>query len=654
MNLDKLHKKLYSETFIIGALRRKSAMKSLAEISDPQAAELLVRAVDESYPAAASIPKILLASAYQPWVDRMWRLWAEKRQVWLGNLLIKKGAPSKAGGQEKNLSHLKLGYPQLPSDRDTAHNLMNFFHDKDQQVKKACQGYFERLHQQEPKLWLETMLLGGEYSHLGFDRPAAADVLPYLSSKDEKIKQAAQSYYKKAPLEIKIYAELAGNQGATLPLVEETAREVVSFLKDEDASVAKAAEAYALRVQEEKPSFWLRFMMKARRVDMVSATRQTVPAGLDLLADDDTDVRVGAESFITGLPNEQTWNDLVVDQWIRTDSSFLQGIIKEQKRLPSNPAKEALLFLVTGQVQSYHDLKDEDGALLIEAFAMASSAMKKRINTVVLESKDSRLTDAYRQATATVSRQDLDPALAVQALIAAGNEDGLVEATRTMDMAALLEMCKRWMESGRRPQDERKKEVVEKALQAYQKIHSIKIKPARNLPPGVRDIFEVWRTEKLTDKQIRNDLEAEDPFVRARGLFLGSQRGLVDQAALRQKASSTDWPERFIVALSCPDMQFKKDHVHWVSLVGGADAELMATRVDCNLDEYEKYEAMRADLKKGTGILAERSLALLDVLQTFRGLFIGGEIVVTDDDSAPVKEAIKVGDEEVRQDDLSF
>jgi hypothetical protein len=59
----------------------------------------------------------------------------------------------------------------------------------------------------------------------------------------------------------------------------------------------------------------------------------------------------------------------------------------------------------------------------------------------------------------------------------------------------------------------------------------------------LKDIFEVWNVMQRKDGEIRQDLKAEDPFVPARGLFLGSPNGIVRQEILREKAWSKDWPE---------------------------------------------------------------------------------------------------------------
>lgn len=384
----------------------------------------------------------------------------------------------------------------------------------------------------------------------------------------------------------------------------------------------------------------------------IPATKKTVLEMLGFATDKDRDIQTSAVDYISSLPVKQEWNELIVDEWIRTGSPFLEKVLMEQGRLPFDPAKEALLFLVTDRVRAYKEMKDEDGLLFMEAFAMASPSMRQRINNAVIESKDGILAETYRRAMEGGKGMDSD--LALRALMASGNEDGLVDAAKNLDMAKLLDLCERWKNNGKRPNDRKKAQVIENALAAYKRMGAFEIEPAKALPPGLKDIFEVWNAMQLKDEDIRQDLKAEDPFVRARGLFLGSRNGIVRQDILREKAGSKDWPERLVAAILCPDASFKEDHVHWVKVCAGFDAELLAAKVECGPDEYERCEGMRETLRKGVGPLAARSLALLDVVQTFRGFFIGGIITVATDDSAQEKGAIEVTEEEISDSDLTF
>jgi hypothetical protein len=377
--------------------------------------------------------------------------------------------------------------------------------------------------------------------------------------------------------------------------------------------------------QEHAPPFFLRFILKAGLVKDLPVNRKIVAEGLSLLTDKDAQIQRNAEQLISGLPHEQTVNDLILDEWIRTESPFLEKIILEQKRLPSHPAKEALLFLVTGKAKAYNELKDEEGQYLIEAIAMAAPGMRTRINACVMESKDSQISYAYHKAT--MGSKDMDSEIALRALIASGNEDGLVKAAEDMTLAKLLDLCGHWEKTGRRPKEEKSRQTVENALSAYRKIGDIAVEPGQALPEGLQDMFEAWLAMPQKDKEIQNDLKAADPFIRARGLFLGSRKGLIDQETLRQKSKSPEWPERLIAALTSSDIQPGDDHCHWVRSSSGFLDEYLTTKVGRNIDEYKRCEETRDKLKKNRGFWAGHTLAHLAILQTFRGLFTEGAIV---------------------------
>ncbi len=54
------------------------------------------------------------------------------------------------------------------------------------------------------------------------------------------------------------------------------------------------------------------------------------------------------------------------------------------------------------------------------------------------------------------------------------------------------------------------------------------VEPGPELPKGLVDIFEYWRRQPPSDADLRADLQADDPFRKARGLYLGHGRGLVE------------------------------------------------------------------------------------------------------------------------------
>jgi hypothetical protein len=447
---------------------------------------------------------------------------------------------------------------------------------------------------------------------------------------------------------IAVERALALDFAATLPLDRETAWLVAPHAA-EGSQLGAVADAYVQRAIQAQPEFLTAFLFKLGKGHLLPRNRLMVSRALELLSEQDSQVRTGAETWLKALPNAQQWNDLIVDEWIRAQSPFLAGLVAAP-RLPSNPAKEALIHLVNRNITGYRRLEDRDGALLGEALAMASPEMRKIINEVVLEAKDGALADAYRRATSAGAQTD--PQLALRALMASGNEDALFETARGRTLSEVLPLCRHWSETKRRPNRERPREIVDQAVTAFARMPEVEVEPAPALPDGLRDLFEVWRSEPLSDTQLRQDLQAPDPFVRARGLFLGGERGLVDEKALRAKASSADWPERLIVALRHPDALRGKDHVHWINECAGVEGDLMGVRLERGSAGLERAPALCNALRHAKGALNARNLALAEMLLAFSELF-KTDIRITEDDSAPVPTGTKDrGD--VSKDDLKF
>ncbi len=444
---------------------------------------------------------------------------------------------------------------------------------------------------------------------------------------------------------------LSAGLAGELPLDRQTAWLVAAHVK---GALAARAKAYVDRVIAEQPDFTVALLFKTGRALELERSRAAAAAALALLSDKDAEVRTGAETYLRDrLPNAEQYNDLLVDEWLRTQSPFLAKLVAEP-RLPSNPAKEALIRLVNRDAAGYRKLADKNGALLAEALTLATPEMRKAINETILQARDGALSDAYRMAAAAAGGAAADPQAVLRALTDSGNEDGLVEATRTMTLAEVLPLCKRWAETGRRPNKEAYRDIVERAVRALSAMPKLEIEAAAPLPEGLEDLFEVWQKEKVPDDQLRQDLKAADPFVRARALFLGGERGLVDAAALRAKAASEDWPERLVAALrGARPENAGEDHVAWINTVAGLDADLLAAKIACGPNELQWSEGLCKTLRNARGPIAARNLALAETLAAFRSLY-GGIIQVGDDDSAQKKEAVAVGAGEVADEELKF
>lgn len=344
--------------------------------------------------------------------------------------------------------------------------------------------------------------------------------------------------------------------------------------------------------------------------------------------------------FARSLPvADETVNDAVYGAWLRSRSEALERLIAEQGRQPGSPALEALHALVTGQMERYVALRDEDGSLLSQAFAMAPEPFRERIAHAVAGSPDRRLKEAYRRALAGGG---VDDARSVDSLKRVGDEDGLFEKTRSLRLGAVLDLCERWAGSDARPSGSEQRKVVDRAVTAYRSLGQFKVEPGPELPKGLVDLFEYWRREKPADADLRGDLQADDPFRKARGLHLGHERGLVDRQHLAMAANSEHWPERLVARLIDPATlaETREDHVLWVSACAG-DGAMLQTPIGGTPEDYARHSSLLAKVR---GAAAARTRALLEIVCVFQGAFVASGVTIDETAEATERTAVEVED----------
>jgi hypothetical protein len=336
---------------------------------------------------------------------------------------------------------------------------------------------------------------------------------------------------------------------------------------------------------------------------------------------------------------DETVNDAVYGAWLRSRSEALERLIAEQGRQPGSPALEALHALVTGQMERYAALRDEDGSLLSQAFAMAPEPFRERIARAVAGSPDRRLKDAYRQA---LVGGGVDDARSVDSLKRVGDEDGLFEKTKSLRLGAVLDLCERWTANPGRPSRPEQSVVVDRAVTAYRTLGKFQVEPGPELPKGLVDLFEYWRHQKLSDADLRADLQADDPFRKGRGLYLGHERGLVDRQRLAAAAKSEHWPERLVARLVDPATlaEAKEDHVLWVSACAG-DGALLQTPIGGTPEDYARHSDL---LGRVRGAAAARTRALLEIVCAFQGAFVASGISIDETAEATEPTAVEVED----------
>ncbi|MCU0809176.1 MAG: hypothetical protein MUC53_15080 [Candidatus Contendobacter sp.] len=341
-----------------------------------------------------------------------------------------------------------------------------------------------------------------------------------------------------------------------------------------------------------------------------------------------------------GLPvADEALNDAIHVAWVRSQSEALEQLITAQERQPGSPALEALHALVTGRLDRYATLRDEDGSLLAQAFAMAPPPFRERIARAVASSPDRRLKEAYRRA---LVGGGVDDAQSVASLKLVGDEDGLFEKTKSLRLGVVLDLCERWAGNDARPTHPEQCAVVDRAVTAYRSLGQFKVEPGPELPEGLVDIFEYWCREKPADADLRADLQADDPFRKTRGLYLGHERGLADRQRLATAAKSEHWPERLVARLVDPATlaEAREDHVLWVSVCAG-DGALLQTPIGGTPEDYARHSDL---LGRVRGAAASRTGALLEIVCAFQGAFVASGISIDETAEATEQTAVEIED----------
>ena len=357
---------------------------------------------------------------------------------------------------------------------------------------------------------------------------------------------------------------------------------------------------------------------KTARVVLATATAEAAPVILE-----------AAAAFARAQPAaHETINDEIYGAWIRSGADAFERLIAEQRRRPSNPTLDALHALVRNDLPRYQGLGDADGALLANAYAMAPEDWRGRIGQTIAGSTDRALIEAHRRALAG---EGLTPAQRLANLKAVNDEDGLFEEARHLRLVEALELCERWARSPGRPARSEYAAVVERTVAAYRALGRFEVDPGPALPDGLVDLFDHWRQQKPADSDLRADLQAEDPFQQARGLYLGHERGLVPDAQLAEAAQSAHWPLRLMARLRLPAPPAAEDHVLWVNACAG-DAALLRTPIGGSPDDYARHSRR---LEQTRGEAAARVRTLLEILCAFQGAFVASGIEVKEIIEAP-------------------
>jgi hypothetical protein len=203
--------------------------------------------------------------------------------------------------------------------------------------------------------------------------------------------------------------------------------------------------------------------------------------------------------------DDEAGNDAVYGAWVRSQSPDLERLIADQGRQPASPALEALHALVTGRLERYAALKDQDGALPVQAFALAPEPFRARLAQSVAASPDRAIKEAYRRA---LTSSTLDKSQRIENLKLVGDEDGLFEQSRVLRLLDVLGLCERWAGIPGRPSAPAHRAAVDRAVEAYRSLGQFQIEPGPKLPDGMVDLIDYWRAERPSDADLRADLSA--------------------------------------------------------------------------------------------------------------------------------------------------
>lgn len=603
MTIDEARRRLYDDTFLLGWFRRRSAIRELSASSDPGSAVVLAEALDGGHSDAMRIDaalRQLSAESDTGKVLALWEHWAQAPAAPLASILVHLGWPA---GQ---VVHAKIAHDILatvhqgiaPEILGAVVILVRNLPRKDAEINDAlCRAWVRSQSAEFGQLIVEQERQPGSAASvialaeaLGNNHPDAlriGTVLRRLSAEGDPDRVLALwDYWAQAPV-----APLAA---------------ILSHLGWPEGQVAQP---------------------KITRDILAAAHYGAAPEVLEAVA-----------AFAHHLPvADEGINDALYGAWVRSQSDELEQLIATQDRQPGNTALEALYALATGKPKRYEALHDESGHLLIQAYTMAPGPLRERLARTVAASHDRRIKAAYREALAG---SGVDAASSVDNLRLVADEDGLFESCRSLRLMQILDLCERWADVPARPSGASQRAAVDRAVAAYRCLEDSKAECGPVLPGGLVDIFDGWHASEPDDAQLRSDLDADDPFIRARGLYLGHKRGIVDAARVAAAAASQHWPERLMARLVDPAFcaQPGEDHVYWAS-AAACDIKLLNTRVGGTPEEYARHRALLA-----AGQVDARDRGLLEILCAFQEVFVGAGITVDAGSEATDPCAIEVED----------
>lgn len=606
MSVEEAKHKLNDKTFLLGRFRRQAAIRILAAYPDPASAVALAEALGSGHPDATRIIAVLQQLSAERDAAKalaLWECWAYAPSAPLAGILSRLGWPVGQSMQPETASSIFAA--AIPDAAPEICEAVAVFARSqpvaDADINDAC--YTAWAHSRTS--FLGDIVLGQKR------QPGSAASIIALA-------EAVGSSHPDAERMVLILHQLSPEADAA----------TVQALWEYWAQAPTVPVAGILAHLGWPPG--LEAQAKTVRDILALATSNAAPEILQTVT-----------AFARHLPlADESINDDIYGAWVRSRSNSLEQLISEQKRQPGSPALEALHALVTGELERYAALHDENSHYLIQAYTTAPAPLRERLARAVAASSDRRLMAAYRSA---LSGSSVDAMETIDDLKRIGDQDGLFEACRTLRLAQVLGLCEYWADHPGRPTGASQRLAVDRAAAACQKLRSYEAQSSGSLPNGLVDIFDWWRTQQPGNEQIQADLLADDPFTRARGLYLGHERGRVDATQIAAAAKSAHWPERLVARMVDPVhcAQTTGDHVFWATACGG-DPSLLNAVIGGTPEEYARHCALLAAAQEGKA--DGRNKALLEILCAFQEFYVGTGISIDKGAEATDRSAIEIED----------
>ncbi len=606
MTIKEAKRKLHDDTFLLGRFRRQPAIRELSASSDPDSAIVLAEALGKGHPDAVRIDAVLRQLSAERDADKvlaLWEHWAQAPTAPIAAILAHLGWPTRCVVQARTVSDILAlaNHDAAPEILKAVAVFARSLPLADDGVNDAIYGAWVRSQSDD----LERLITEQERQP---GSPASAIALAEALSKGHPDTMRIDAVLRQLSAERDADKVLAlwehWVQAPTAPVAA-----ILAHLGWPAGGVAQA---------------------KTARDILALANHGAAP-----------EILKAVTVFARSLPvTDEGVNDAIYGAWVRSQSDDLEQLITGQERQPGNPALEALHALVAGKPKRYAALHDENGHLLIQAYAMAPEHLRERLARAVAASHDRRIKAAYREALAG---SGADAASSIDNLRLVADEDGLFESCRSLRLMQVLDLCERWAGIPARPSGASQRAAVDRAVSAYRRLKDFKAEKGPALPTGMVDIFDWWRTHEPGDAQLRSDLEADDPFAKARGLYLGHKCGIIDASQVAAAAMSQHWPERLMARLVDPAFcaQPGEEHVFWATACAG-DVRLLNAPVGGTPEDYAHHTALLAAMPDNP--IDVRNRGLLEILCAFQEVFVGAGITVDASAEAADRHAVEVED----------